>query len=139
MEETKNVAPEEMLEREGNTFDFQAIYTSLILNWKWFVVSLIICVGAAAIYLRYKTPVYQAYAKLLIKNDEDSNRRGGNSLRNATNLGMISASNGIDNEMEILTSRTLAEQVVRDLKLYVTYQTSGKISQFSDRKNASFL
>ena len=45
MEETKNVAPEEMLEREGNTFDFQAIYTSLILNWKWFVVSLIICVG----------------------------------------------------------------------------------------------
>lgn len=127
MEETKNVAPEEMLEREGNTFDFQAIYTSLILNWKWFVVSLIICVGAAAIYLRYKTPVYQAYAKLLIKNDEDSNRRGGNSLRNATNLGMISASNGIDNEMEILTSRTLAEQVVRDLKLYVTYQTSGKI------------
>ena len=89
MEETKNVAPEEMLEREGNTFDFQAMYTSRILNWKWSVVSLIICVGAAAIYLRYKTPVYQAYAKLLIKNDEDSNRRGGNSLRNATNLGMI--------------------------------------------------
>ena len=95
----------------------------LILNWKWFLLSLIICLGLAAIYLRYTTPTYQ-YAKLLIK-DED-NTRGRNSLQYATNLGTISNSNGIDNEMEILT-HTIATQAVRDLKLYVTYKSKGKV------------
>ena len=53
-----------------------AIYATLILNWKWFVLSLIICLGFAAIYLRYTTPMYQASAKLLIKdNDGRSNSR----------------------------------------------------------------
>ena len=108
MEENKNLSTENALEQEEkSTFDFQTIYTTLILNWKWFVLSLIICLGIAAIYLRYKTPVYQAYAKMLIK-DEDNNR-GRNSIMNATALGTISNSAGIDNEMEILKSRSIAE------------------------------
>ena len=109
---------------EKSTFDFQTIYTTLILNWKWFVLSLIICLGLAAIYLRYKTPVYQAYAKMLIK-DEDNSSRGRNSIMNAATLGTITNSAGIDNEMEILKSRSIAEQAVRDLKLYTTYRVKG--------------
>ena len=34
---------------------------------------------------------------------------------------------GIDNEMEILTSLSIAQQAVRDLKLYTTYKAKGKI------------
>ena len=53
MEENKNVVPEKMLEQEErSSFDFQAIYTMVVLNWKWFVLSLMICLGAAYIYLR---------------------------------------------------------------------------------------
>src|SRR3712207_8910921 len=88
MEETKNVAIEELLQKEErSSFDLQAIYTTLILNWKWFVLSLVICLGTAYIYLRYTTPMYQTYAKLLIKDDEKSPR--GNSIQNAANLGLI--------------------------------------------------
>ncbi len=44
MEENKNLSTENALElEEKSTFDFQTIYTTLILNWKWFVLSLIIC------------------------------------------------------------------------------------------------
>ena len=126
MEENKNLVPEESLEQEGkSSFDFAQVYKTVILNWKWFVLSLIICLGIAAIYLRYTTPIYQANAKFLIK--DDNNNQRGNSLKNATNLGFISNSNGIDNEMEILKSRSLAEQTVRDLKLYVSYRTEGRI------------
>lgn len=126
MEENKNLVPEESLEQEGkSSFDFAQIYKAVILNWKWFVLSLIICLGIAAIYLRYTTPIYQATAKFLIK--DDNNNQRGNSLKNATNLGFISNSNGIDNEMEILKSRSLAEQTVRDLKLYVSYYTEGRV------------
>ena len=85
MEENKNLLSAEFLEREEkSTFDFQTIYTALILNWKWFVVSLIICLGSAVLYLRYTTPVYQAFAKLLIKDENNSKSRGGsNALLNS--------------------------------------------------------
>lgn len=130
MEENKNLEMESIQENEEkSSFDFATIYTALILNWKWFVLSLIICMGAAHIYLRYATPIYQSAAKLLIKDDEGSRSsfKGGNSIMSATNLGIISNSNGIDNEMEILKSRTLAQQTVYDLKLYVNYRHEGKL------------
>ena len=57
MEENKNLEMESIQENEEkSSFDFATIYTVLILNWKWFVLSLIICMGAAHIYLRYATP-----------------------------------------------------------------------------------
>ena len=129
MEENKNLELESIQDsEESSSINFAAIYTALVLNWKWFVLSIIICLGAAHIYLRYTTPIYQATAKLLIKDDSSSGgRRGGNSIQSATNLGIISNSSGIDNEMEILKSRTLAQQAVFDLKLYVTYRHEGKI------------
>lgn len=129
MEINEKSTSRELLEQEEkSSFDIQVIYKNIILNWKWFVLSLIICLGIAAIYLRYATPIYQAEAKLLIKDDDsNNNKRGANNLMYAANLGTISNSNGIDNEMEILSSRTLAEQTVRDLKLYVTYYAKGKV------------
>lgn len=125
MEENKKLDLENVQqESEHSSFDFQAIYTTLILNWKWFILSLVICLGIAAIYLRYTTPIYQAYAKLLIKDEQNHGR---NNLQNMANLGMISNSNGIDNEMEILTSHSIAVQACRDLKLYTTYMLEGKV------------
>lgn len=127
MEEKKITDQENYLDNDNKSaIDFQDIYTALILNWKWFVLSIIICLGLGAIYLRYTTPVYQASAKLLIKDDDNSAKRS-NTLANNANLGFISTSNGIDNEMEILQSHSLAEQAVRDLKLYVTYTSKGHI------------
>ena len=103
-----------------------AIYATLILNWKWFVLSLIICLGVAAIYLRYTTPMYQASAKLLIK-DNDGRSSSRNNMMNSATLGIVSNSTGIDNEMEILTSHSLAIQAVRDLKLYAEYFSVGQV------------
>ena len=108
------------------SFDFAALYRTIVLNWYWFVLSLIIFGGLGAIYLRYATPMYQSTAKLLIKDDNSNNRRG-QSLQNMTNLGIISNSAGIDNEMEILTSHSIAEDAIRDLKLYVNYATQGRV------------
>ena len=104
MEETKYLKQEYLQdEEEKSSFDIKQIYTILVLNWKWFVLSIIICLGVAYIYLRYTTPIYQAQAKLLIK-DETQSRNRGNSIMNTSNLGIISNSTGIDNEMEILSS-----------------------------------
>lgn len=121
-----NTLDNEQASAGKSLFNFQTVYMTLILNWKWFVLSLIICLGLASIYLRYTIPIYQTYAKLLIK--EENNSRGRNSLQYTTNLGMVSNSTGIDNEMEILKSSSIAIQAVKDLKLYTTYMSAGKVT-----------
>ena len=116
-------------EGTGNAINFATIFTAVVLNWKWFVLSIVICLGLAAVYLRYATPIYQVSAKLLIKdNDQNSpNSANKNAMLNSATLGLISNSNGFDNEMEILTSHSLALQVVKDMKIYVDYYFVGKV------------
>lgn len=126
MEENKNLQLEGAVQEqeEESAIDFQLIYTNLILNWKWFVLSLIVCLGLGYLYLRYATPAYQASTKVLIKDDDDSKRRGslGSSMiQSAANLGFMSNSNGIDNEIEILSAHDLAQLAVHDMKIYVNY------------------
>lgn len=106
-------------------FDPRDILKNFILNWYWFVLSLIICIGAALLYLRYTTPVYQASAKFLIKGLETTvNPKGLQSLS-----GSISTFAGFENEVEILRSRMMAEQVVRDLGLNITYTAEGRVKK----------
>lgn len=138
MNELKN--NQEVLEvaEEQSSFNFQTIYKAFILNWKWFILSILICVGLGFLYLRYTTPVYNTIAKLLIK-DDDSNRRAGRgglqALESMSNLGIISNNYGIENEQEIITSTTVAEQTVRDLKLYVNYYIKGHVKNKLVYKN----
>lgn len=136
MEETTKLELDKEQEKQGiaSFFDFAALYRTVILNWYWFVLSLIIFGGIGAIYLRYTTPLYQSTAKLLIK-DEDNNSRRGSSLQNMSNLGIISNSTGVDNEMEILLSHSIAEDAIRDLKLYVNYTTEGKVKDVIAYRN----
>lgn len=114
---------------ESSSLDFKAIYTILVLNWKWFLLAVIICLGSAAVYLRYATPIYQADVKLLIKDDPNSSKSSmvKNQLLMSNTLGLMSNSNGIDNEMVILGSTSLASETVRDLKLYTSYKMSGTV------------
>ncbi len=127
MEENKNLELENIQQEEDERsfFDLQAILMTVILNWKWFVLSVLLCLGLAFLYLRYATPIYQATAKLLIKDENNSGRA--RSSFDMNNLGMLTSNYGIDNEMEILASRSLATQAVRDLKLYVTYKSEGQV------------
>lgn len=135
MEETKKVKQrkeikkvKQILEQEKqNAFTLQTVYTMIILNWQWLVLSLIICLGAAAIYLRYKTPIYQTSAKVLIKAEEGRSRYRGGGIANMSELGLLGASNSFDNEMEILKSTFLATDVARDMKLYVIYRDNGRV------------
>ncbi len=124
MEENKNLAQENVAQESGKSmFNFQAIYRLLILNWKWFILSLLICLGLAALYLRYTTPLYQASAKFLIKQDQGSRR---SSISSAV-MGVVSNAEGIDNELEIMSSHSIATQAVRDLKLYTSYTLEGRV------------
>lgn len=116
-------------EEEGGIFNIQFLISTLILNWKWFILSVFICLGVAGVYLRYATPTYTASSKFLIKDNDSygSRSRSNAMLQNMSNLGIMNNSDGFDNEIEILKSRSIAKDVVMDLKLYTTYMAEGRV------------
>ena len=114
-------------EKDGSLLNLQFIIKTLVLNWQWFVVSAIICLGVAMIYIRYTSPAYQVKAKVLIKDDDNSSRNNTKQIMNTATWGIMNSSDGFDNELEVLKSISLAEGAVRDLKLYVNYYQEGRV------------
>lgn len=101
--------------------DFRKIFSAVVLNWHWFLLSLLLCIGGAVAYLKLTEPVYKVSARMLIMGEE----KDGNSsqlLSKMEDFGFLVNSNGIENEMEILKSRVLLRDVVKDLKLYTEYR-----------------
>ena len=127
-ETTTAVTPDDLFsEEESSTLNFAVIYRMLILNWHWFLLSIIVCLGVAYVYLRYATPTYSVGAKIYIKSEGNTYRRADAyaTLTNMTSMGMMVY--GTENEMEVITSSGIAELAVRDLKLYTTYRMKGRV------------
>lgn len=132
MEENKNYELEDLQEQEEQSaLDFQTIYSTLILNWKWFLLSIVLCCALAVAYVKLAPKVFQSSTKILIKDDESKKSGGAAGAAAAAmsnlNLGFMSSSNGIDNETEILNSRFLVQQTIKNLKLYAEYKHGGML------------
>lgn len=133
MEENKNYELEDLQEQEEQSaLDFQTIYSTLILNWKWFLLSIVLCCALAVAYVKLAPKVFQSSTKILIKDDESKKSGGAAGAAAAAmsnlSLGFMSSSNGIDNETEILNSRFLVQQTIKNLKLYAEYKHGGMLA-----------
>ena len=109
-------------EQQEEQVNIQEILFRYLIHWPWFVVSVIICVAIAWGYLRLTTPIYNISATVLIK---DEKKGGGASMSSELERmgldGFVSSSNNVDNEIEVLRSKSLAREVVNRLGLFVTY------------------
>jgi len=92
-----------------------------VYRWKWFVFSIIISLSFAFIYLYITKPKYDVTAKVLVKDDEKSGITS--ELSAFADLGsmMGGSISKIENEIEILKSRTIISQVASDLNLNVSF------------------
>lgn len=111
---------------EESSFDLRSVWAMLVQYKYWFIASVIVCLAAAFVYLRFSTPVYSVYTKMLVKDKEHTPFQS--SLNNTfADMGLTNNSNGFDNELEIIATKTLNKRVVRDLKLYSRYYIDGKV------------
>lgn len=98
--------------------------------WPIFVVFLMLSIGGAWFYLRYKVPVYQAGATILIKDE----KKGMDDSKMLESLNLLYTKKIIENEIEILKSRSLMNEVVKQLHLYAAVSKDGlpvkEIAQF---------
>ena len=119
---------EKLHQVDDKEIDIRELLFKYLIHWPWFVGTVIVCLIAAYVYLYIATPVYNISATVLIKDD----KKGGNS-NNVAGLdelglsGLITSSQSIDNEIEVLRSKTLVKEVVNYLNLYVTYQDDDQI------------
>lgn len=124
----KTFQTNDVVEEQDSGFNYREILDAVILHWHWFAISIIGCLFVAFLYLRCKSPVYSTWAEVLIKEDDPYKRRmSGGGLADFTQLGVLTNSNGFDNEVEILGSKTLARRAVTNLKLYVRYSFDGML------------
>lgn len=82
--------------------------------WPVFILVMLLFMGGAWLYLQYVTPQYEAVAKLIIKDG----KKGNEEAKVVESLDVLDGKEIVENEVEVLKSRTLMDQVVRSLHLY---------------------
>ena len=109
-------------EANENKIDFREILFKYLIHWPWLVGTVVVFLLGAWLYLRMATPVYNISATVLIKDDKKGGGVGmASELENLGLDGLVTSSQNIDNEIEVLRSKTIAKEVVVDLNLYVSY------------------
>ena len=107
--------------QQEENINLYAIFFKYWVYAPWFVISVLMCLGIATLYLRYQIPVYDIQSAVLIKEEDNQANRNNNALTAIQDLGMISMTNNFDNELQILKSQTLIRKVVNKLGLYVSH------------------
>ena len=110
-----------MSELDEEKVNYQELLFKYIIHWPWFIASVLACLVGAWVYLHFQTSVYQVSASIMIKDDKKGGSAGSADLENLGLGGMITSTQSIDNEIEVLRSKTILKEVVNNLELYITY------------------
>jgi len=91
-------------------------------RWPWFVLSLVVSLAGAYVYLLYQQPVYRTKASLMLQDE----KRGSEQSNPLKELETYSPKKVVENELEVLKSSSLMGRVVDNLNLTSKYlrQTS---------------
>ncbi|MBS0028845.1 GumC family protein [Chitinophaga sp. 22321] len=106
-------------------FDLRKLLDKVLSHWYWFFLCIVAGIALSWLYLRYATPDYKVNAKILIQDDQ----KGGDSPEKDVlqQLQIFNSKSNVDNEMEIIKSRSLMERTVKDLQLNVSYWLEGRL------------
>ncbi len=109
-----------------NHFILKEEVEKYIRHWKWFVLGVFIALLSAFLYLRYSIPQYKAVATILVKDDRKGNMAS--ELSAFSDLGLMgNMKSNVDNEIEVVKSRTLIESTIKDLELNISYLSQGRV------------
>ncbi len=113
-------------EYQDEDIHLRAILDKYLVHWHWFILGASLCFAMAYVYLRYTVPQYQASTTILVKDD----KKGGmlSELSAFSDLGLSGGmKSNVDNEIEILKSRTLVESTVKKLNLNIKFLVEGNV------------
>jgi capsular exopolysaccharide synthesis family protein len=112
---------------KNESINFSQVWLRYMPYWPLFLLLLILSIGGAWIYLRYTVPLYESTARLMIKDE----KKGAEDSKAMESLNLITTKKIIENEIEVIQSRTLFAEVVKSLQLYAPVLQEGRIRSAS--------
>ena len=118
----------EFQEEEAPLFDFKQLWMLFVLNWRWFIASVVACVMIAYVYLWFRPNPVIVSSNMQILGEPKQG--GGSAAAVSKALGALpvslgssisTGSEGIETVKRMLTSTTLIKDVVKDLGLYALW------------------
>lgn len=106
------------------SFDTTGLILDFLAHWKWFVLSVIVCLIVAFFYIARQIPTYNVAASIYLSQDNSSS----SNAFNMTQAGdpMVALKSYIDEtELEVLKSRNNVIKIVDSLKLSYSYYREG--------------
>lgn len=97
------------------------VFQTTLHNWKWIVVSVVVCVGLAVLYIARTPNVYTRSAAIEIK--DENNGAANSAMATFADMGLTTGNTNLYNEMAYFQSPDLMEKVVKRLKLDISYTT----------------
>lgn len=112
--------------REDESPAVREIISKYVYHWPVFLIATVTCLALAFFYLRYADRIYSVKSTLLIKDDKKGSSAGADLLND---LDLFGSSKVVENEIEILKSKTLMRKVVERLNLVVSFTKENSFNE----------
>jgi capsular exopolysaccharide synthesis family protein len=93
----------------------------------WVVISVAVFLILGYVKLRYSTPIYSVSGKLLVSRNNPYGGGGGGDEKFSDIFMMQNTGNSLNDQMEILRSRSISARVITATGLQTTYYNKGKV------------
>ncbi len=113
----------EIVKKDTEVISLKKIILYYIRHWKWFGITFLVSLILSVLYLVIVPKTYQINANVLISDDSSPmTGMAEAAIAKSFGIGGLLGSSNVDDELLVIASQTVMTDVVRDLKLYITYQ-----------------
>ena len=123
-----------MSSQSKNNANLREQVDKYLVKWKWFLFSLVVFIALAFVYLRYSTDTYKIAATIKIADSKEQNAL--KEVNQVNDYGLFKQDhNSVEDEMQVIGSRSIIESVVEKLNLNVQCYIQGSIKELEIYKN----
>lgn len=130
MADYKNQIPNNQVNNNSTDFNLIDMLRVALAYWKWYVFSVIVCLLVAFLYIKRSPNVYRCQATVMIKSEKGSSQLESEAAT-FEDLGIVSTSKSVDNELLVFRTKRLMMEVARRLHLDVDYSREGRFREFT--------
>lgn len=122
---------------EENEINLSVVLDILRQYWKYYLLSVVLCLIVGVVYLQNKKRIYQVTAKVLLKDNEKGTFSSQTDM--LADFGFQATNSNVENEIEVLNSKSVVQMAVMHSGLYVRYFLDGTFSASPIYKGSSPL
>src|ERR1035437_7356540 len=103
-----------------DSINLREIVIKYLQKWHWFLISVIVCFTIAYFYLKITNDQFEVQTTILLRKDKSSSGLLDLSMLDGLG-GMSGSSKEVEDEIQVLTSKTLMTNVIKTLNIEIEY------------------